>query len=376
MGPQLEKLLEPKQRLATHVLFWMVYLTFFSILYGSFYESYERGFMEILTAMPIKMLATYFTLYLLIPQLLYKDQYLAFGFLFAISGLAFGYLARWVLHLWYVPIYLPEYDYESFPLYHFGKAAKSMLNVYTVVFAATVIKLLKRNYQNERIAEALHKQKLDAELNFLKGQIHPHFLFNTLNNLYALTLSNSVNAGEVVLKLSKLLDYMLYECNARQVPLIKEIKHLRNYIGLEKLRYGNRLEISFTASGDLISKNIPPLLLLPFVENAFKHGIGNDVEDGFISIDLSVKNLKLVLKVENGKTLLQEEPKIERGIGLKNVSRRLELLFKDRYQLQIFDEEDTYLVILKIELESNPLEESIPYPTQKNSYYETPMPVS
>lgn len=376
MGPQLEKLLEPKQRLATHVLFWLVYLAFFSILYGSFYESYERGFMEILTAMPIKMLATYFTLYLLIPQLLYNDQYIAFAFLFAISGLAFGYLARWVLHLWYVPIYLPDYDYESFPLHHFGKAAKSMLNVYTVVFAATVIKLLKRNYRNEKIAEALQKQKLDAELNFLKSQIHPHFLFNTLNNLYALTLSNSANAGEVVLKLSKLLDYMLYECNSRQVPLIKEIKHLRNYIGLEKLRYGDRLEISFTASGDLISKNIPPLLLLPFVENAFKHGIGNDLEDGFISIDLSVKNLKLVLKVENGKTMLHGEPKLDRGIGLKNVSRRLELLFKDKYHLQIFDEEDTYLVILKIELESNYLEEPNLTQTQKTSYYETPMPVS
>jgi two-component system, LytTR family, sensor kinase len=344
----LNTFLEPKKRVFAHLIFWVAYLILFSLLYGSFYEGYGRGFVEVINTLPVKIIATYVTLYWLIPRFLDRKNYLVFGLIFAVSGIAFGYLERWLLHLWFVPNYFPDYNYEAFPLYHIGKAAKNMVNVYSVVFAATAIKLLKRNYQNEKIAEELQKQKLDAELNFLKSQIHPHFLFNTLNNLYALTLTNSPKSAEVVLKLSNLLDYMLYECNADQVLISKEIRQIENYISLERLRYDERLQISLNVAGDLAGISIPPLIILPFVENAFKHGITRQIEDTFISIDLSVKNGRLNLRVENAKSF--DYAGIDRGIGLKNVKRRLDLLYGNRAKLQLFDEEETFMIVLKIEL--------------------------
>lgn len=353
MKINLQGILEPRNRVLSHFIFWISYVILFSLLFGSTYEGYQRGLIEVINTLPVEILATYLTLYVIIPKLLDKKQYLAFGLVFAVSGIAFGYMARGLLHLWYVPKYFPNYDYEAYPLYNIGKAAKNMVNLYSVVFAAAAIKLLKRNYQNEKIAEQLQKEKLDSELNFLKSQIHPHFLFNTLNNLYALTLQNSPKSSEVVLKLSNLLDYMLYDCNADQVLISKEIKQIENYISLERLRYDQGLEISFTASGDLAGKSIPPLLILPFVENTFKHGITRNIDETFISIDLSLKNNLLNLRVENGKS--KEESPVERGFGLKNVKRRLELLYGNRAKLQIFDEADTFMIVLKIKLNEDSL---------------------
>ena len=194
-----------------------------------------------------------------------------------------------------------------------------MISIYTVAVAAAAIKFLKRNYHHEQLANAFKEEKLDAELKFLKAQIHPHFLFNTLNNLYSLTLQSSSKSSEVVLKLSNLLDYMLYECNVKEVPLNKEINQIQNFIDLEKLRYGERLEVSFTAKGDFHNKRIPPLLLIPFIENAFKHGVSQEIENTFVSIDLTAKQNQLIFKVENSKTNehTTNDKTYTKGIGLK-----------------------------------------------------------
>jgi len=208
--------------------------------------------------------------------------------------------------------------------------------------------------QNEKITEQLNKEKLDAELKFLKSQIHPHFLFNTLNNLYALTLRNSPKSSEVVLKLSNLLDYMLYECNVPLIPLRKEIKQIKNIIELERMRYSDRLMVSFTASGDVSNKMLPPLLMLPFIENAFKHGVSKEIEESFISIDLNVKDDHLVLRVENSKSDdldSRQESDYAKGIGLWNVRRRLELIFGTNYNLQVFNEEEVFMIVLQVPIE-------------------------
>ncbi|MEN0006338.1 MAG: hypothetical protein AAF798_19455, partial [Bacteroidota bacterium] len=147
---------------------------------------------------------------------------------------------------------------------------------------------------------------------------------------------------------------MLYECNVPRIPLSKEIKQVHNVIGLEQLRYGNRLEVNFSASGDYHTKQVPPLVLLPFIENAFKHGISKNLENTFISIDLQVKDNRLTFRVENSKT--DDDPYADagytKGIGLKNVRRRLDLIYANRYDLQVFDEEDTFMIVLKIELDT------------------------
>jgi two-component system LytT family sensor kinase len=351
---ELQQLLSPKYRLASHILFWLCYLLFFTILYNSVREQYLKAFEEVITTLPLIMATTYAVLYWLIPNYLYTKKYAQFIVLFLLIGFMMGFLNRMLLHIHYVPVYYPDYDYEKYPLTHIGKALNSMVRLSTVVFAAALIKVVKRNYQNEKLAESLQKQRMDAELNFLKSQVHPHFLFNTLNNLYSLTLQNSPKSSEVVLKLSNLLDYMLYECNVPQLPLSKEIKQIHNVIGLEQLRYGNRLEVNFSASGDYHDKQIPPLMLLPFIENAFKHGISKNLENTFISIDLNVKGNQLTFRVENSKT--NDDPHADasytRGIGLKNVRRRLDLIYENRYDLQVFDEEDTFMIVLKLELDT------------------------
>ena len=352
MQTNLEHFLSPKYRLWSHVLFWVGYLLFFTILDASFYDDYWKAFLKVVTTMPIKMAATYLTLYVFIPNLLDRKKYASFAGLFLLMGVIFGYIARSLLHIYWVPTYVPDYDYAEYPLTHLGKAAGNMISVYTVVFAASAIKLLKRNYQNEKITEQLNKEKLDAELKFLKSQIHPHFLFNTLNNLYALTLQHSPKSSEVVLKLSNLLDYMLYECNVKFIPLRKEISQIKNIIELERLRYGERLMVSFTASGDIKNKQVPPLLMLPFIENAFKHGVSKKMEESFVSIDINVKKDELILRVENSKVDddPQQDADYTKGIGLRNVRRRLELIYGQSYHLQVFNEEEVFMISLHIPL--------------------------
>lgn len=350
MQTKLETILSPKYRIWSHVLFWLVYILFFTLMDYSFYDDYWKAFLKVVTTMPVKMMATYLTLYVFIPRLLDNRRYLSFITLFFLTAVLFGYVARAMLHMYWVPTYIPEYDYSEFPLTHLGKTAGNMISVNIVVFAATAIKLLKRNYHNEKITERLNKEKLDAELKFLKSQIHPHFLFNTLNNLYALTLQNSPKSSEVVLKLSNLLDYMLYECNVPLISLRKEISQIKNIIELEKLRYSNRLVVSFTASGSISNKRLPPLVMLPFIENAFKHGVSREIENSFISIDLNVKNDHLILRVENSKSDDDQpnESDYTKGIGLHNVQRRLDLIFGAKYSLQVFNEEEVFMIVLQI----------------------------
>jgi LytS/YehU family sensor histidine kinase len=177
-------------------------------------------------------------------------------------------------------------------------------------------------------------------------------LFNTLNNLYALTLDKSDKAPEVVLKLSDLLNYMLYDCNEHYMLISKEIKLIENYLELERIRYGNHLDIDFTVSGDTAGKKIPPMILLPFVENAFKHGVSKVRNDAFVKIHLEVDGDQLRFIVGNSKKLVPDSDLAgySEGIGLKNVTRRLDLLYPGRYFLELQEFDHEYHILLKINL--------------------------
>lgn len=351
-GLQVQQLLNPKYRFLTHLLFWGSYTLFSLFSQYSYSDDFRRAGVYVLSSLPITIIATYFFIYLVVPRMLDTKKYLSLALTFLVMGIVFGYLRRWSLHVVYVPTFRPNYDYVENPLWDLSRAVTNAFQVYTVVFAAIIIKLLKRNYQQEQIAKDLAKEKLDAELKFLKGQIHPHFLFNTLNNLYSITLTESPRASELVMKLSTFLDYMLYEANVARVPLRKEIEQMKNLIELEQLRYGDRLQVAFSTRGDTGNKYVPPLIMLPFVENAFKHGVSREIELSFISIDFTVKENRLLLRVENSKGgLAPNNKEISKGIGLTNVRRRLELIYGSRkYELQVFDEEETFMIVLKIPL--------------------------
>jgi len=197
------------------------------------------------------------------------------------------------------------------------------------------------------------QEKLESELKFLKSQIHPHFLFNTLNNLYALTLDKSDKAPEVVVKLSDLLSYMLYECNVAFVPLEKEMQLLNDYLELEKIRYRNELKTDFDVNGRVAGKQVAPLLLLPFVENAFKHGLSKNIKNPWLNITLDIEDYSLIFKVENNKPVVDQtdETGYTEGIGLKNVRRRLDLIYPNGYQLNVENGKDLFSIKLSINLE-------------------------
>lgn len=203
-------------------------------------------------------------------------------------------------------------------------------------------------FNSEREKERLQKDKLNAELKFLKSQVNPHFLFNSLNSLYVLAHKKSEKTEESVLKLSQIMRYMLYDTNVEFVPLSKEIEYLHNYIDLQKLRLPEFLEISFLVEGVTDSLRIEPMLLIPFIENAFKHGISYS-ESCKINILINIKGNQLILETEN-KVFQQKTANNQGGIGLVNVKERLNMLYNNKHELAILKDEIIFKVKLQLQL--------------------------
>lgn len=354
MNFKLESYIERTPRVTKHILFWLVYISFFTILYGSFEEDYSKRLGIQLLYLPELMVSTYIVIYVFVPRFLLQRKYAAFFILLVVYLLLAGFV-HWATALYLEqPLFWADDPWDATELWYPGKIIKSITYIYPVIAIAVVIKLFKRWYGYQQAAQKLVQEKLEAELKFLKAQIHPHFLFNTLNNLYALTLKKSENAPDVVLRLSDLLNYMLYECNAKWVQLKQEVGLLENYIALEKIRYGSRLDIQFNLSGEIESKMIAPMLILPFVENSFKHGVSEEIDDAWVIINLDLEGSEMTLKVDNSKSNLKSEDDKDyrAGIGLTNVKRRLELLYGSNHDLQTIETDDSYVIILKLNLEN------------------------
>ncbi|MDB5156617.1 MAG: signal transduction histidine kinase, LytS [Mucilaginibacter sp.] len=203
-------------------------------------------------------------------------------------------------------------------------------------------------YEQSKLMQEIRVEKLQTEVNYLRSQINPHFLFNALNNLYALTIKKSDLAPDVVLKLSELMEYMLYESDADFVPLEREINYLRNYLALERIRHGNEADIQLTVTGEADECSLPPFLILPLVENAFKHGISQTIQNAYLHIDLAITD-ELIVKVTNNKSNFQKDGETG-GIGLANLKKRLILLYPDKHVLDITDGPIQFEVLLKIAL--------------------------
>ena len=229
-------------------------------------------------------------------------------------------------------------------------------NVATVVGIAVSTKLVKRWWLKQKEAAQAAREKTNAELQLLKAQIHPHFLFNSLNNIYSFTLEGSPKAPEMIQKLSGLLHYMLYECKHPLVPLEKELSMIRDYIALEKIRYGDRLRVDIQIRQDNDDQIITPLLLIPFVENSFKHGTSKMLAHPYVILNITIQESILYFKLTNSRPSETEEISVNgnRGLGLKNVKKRLDILYPGSHELQIIDEPASYNVWLKIALTKTP----------------------
>ena len=328
--------------------------------------AFKEHVLEPLLYLPGQLFLVYTLLYWIIPRFLLRSRYRAAalwaialvvvsGFIAAVSyDLLHAPFYEWIMHrslsvvqvggkTVIIPFAQPENLLQNLP-FDFLFALRASLNV---AGAAATLKLAKHWYEKEYLNSALQREKLDAELQSLKAQLHPHFLFNTLNNIYSATENTSPLASGMLVKLSDLLRYILYECNRPLVPLSKELTLLRDYIELERVRY-DTLELNTRLPGDVNGYFIAPLLLLPLVENCFKHGTSRMLEQPWVSIEAEVNGGGLAVKLINGKTPGGEF--FIEGIGLTNVRKRLDLLYPGKHELNILSEPDLFIVNLKLEL--------------------------
>ena len=215
---------------------------------------------------------------------------------------------------------------------------------------AIMIKLIKRWWIKQQETERVAREKTKAELQLLKSQVHPHFLFNTLNNIYFFTLSGSPKAPEMITKLSGLLHYILNECDQPLVPLDKEIKMIRDYVSLEKIRYGDDMSMSVELPDTCANKMMAPLLLIPFIENSFKHGASKMLSDPYVKLCITIEDNFLHLFITNSRPAIADATIAKGNIGLRNVKKRLELLYPLDHELNIVEEPGSFSVFLKIRL--------------------------
>ncbi|MCB7480744.1 sensor histidine kinase [Christiangramia sediminis] len=338
------------KRSLTHLVLWLIVVIFFSFFLGIEGADIYSKIIFSLFFLPVTIATTYTFLYHLIPKYLLPKHYFKFG-LFTLYTLVISSIFI-ILSAFYGFVIALELQWNAnFPI------SKSLffiiITIYLVVAIASAFSLLKNNYsataKNEelknRILEAQLKLK-DQELQYLKMQIHPHFLFNTLNTIYGLSLSKNEKTPEMILQLSDLLDYILYQTTKPSVKLEEEINHIRNYIDLEKKRFQDALEIEFKSDQIPSDIELAPMLLLPFVENSFKHGKGNDGKLK-ISICIKLENKQLDFKIINS-VKPSCEYTIAEGIGLENIRRRLNLLYGKNYELRIEDEKEYFSVNLKV----------------------------
>jgi two-component system LytT family sensor kinase len=355
-----------------HALFWLCYYAFGALFSLSVHHIYDpRFYIELLSLLPPDMLMVYLNLYLLVPAFLLKRNYPFYFLTILLTMSANAVINIWLHHLYTVsgsPFFAGNSDLTV------SNLASQLFNSIYLVGLTSGLKFFEDSMEQRRRIQEQERQQITLELNFLKAQVHPHFFFNTLNNLYSLTLQKSDLAPEVVLKLSSLMSYMLYESSAPLVPLEKEVANLEDYIALEQLRFGNRLSLSFEKE---VSTNapicIPPLILLTFVENSFKHGISQTIGEGRIDIFIKADRDNLQFRINNSIAEAIQlagspsnssadanrsftpanrptTPASTNGLGLKNVIRRLDLLYGRNYHFEKSETATHFHVTLKIPL--------------------------
>jgi two-component system sensor histidine kinase AlgZ len=337
----------PRYRVWRHVAFWTIYTVIVAFTWQNVGKSFGDNMINGLMWLPVRMLYCYPLMYWVLPRFLLNGRYTQFAIiilLWAVAGLFINYLFR-------AYIFIPFQDrFHSGSINRNPWEANSFLTLTTTAGVTCAVVLFKHWVRSQQERMQAEKEKIIAELQLLKAQVHPHFLFNTLNNIYSFSLENSEKTPEMILKLSSLLSYMLYDCKAEEVLLEKEIEVMKNYIGLEKERYGNNIDISVNIEGDVKDKFIAPLLILPFLENAFKHGTSERLDENWLSMDISVHRSIVRCKIANSKN--DDVPFRETGIGIQNVKKRLRFLYPGRHELKIADEGAFFVVSLMVELDN------------------------
>jgi sensor histidine kinase YesM len=322
-------------RVLLHIAFWTLIF-----VQGLTYSSDSREafiFQSVLTAflmtgfyaLPITI-DSYFLISTYFKQRKYTRYFVSLGLVIFINSFVASYVLREVASVYILFI-------------------QHVFNTAGFLIIVSIIRFYKDNMQQQIKFQELQSMQIQSELKVLKSQIHPHFLFNTLNSIYSLALDQSEKTADVVLRLSDLMRYTLHQSQIPYVPLSYEIDYLQNYLWLEQLRLGTRADIQLKIDGDTTT-SIAPMLFLPFVENSFKHGVDQSSGKVFVRIHIRINDKSLCFKIENNKPakVYQSSLEPESGLGLANVERRLAILYPGKHQLQLEEKPDLYSVILNI----------------------------
>ncbi|CAN5366526.1 histidine kinase [soil metagenome] len=341
---------QKKRVMLIHLSFWCVYFSFFLYRISGHQRGAELdwGFVFSIAAIAIffTMTIAYINYFFLLPRFLKKKNFaqylLELAPLFAIIIFARVYVERILITFYNYP---REYANSSRFIIQI-----SLITLFIVIFVA-MLRFAEDWFFLEAKRKEVENEKLTAELNFLKAQINPHFLFNTLNNLYYLAFTKSENTTEVIAKLSQMMRYMIYDSNHPKVLLSKEIEYMQNYISLERLRLNNEIKICFEVNGDPGNIKVVPLIFITFLENAFKHGVSNNNPEAWVKVKIKIDGEECLYTVENSKAYNKKSDIEEKsGIGLQNVNRRLDLSYPDQYKLNVDDHNGQYSVQLKLNL--------------------------
>jgi sensor histidine kinase YesM len=356
---------ERKYRLSRHVAFWISWWLFAGFIYSvgpipvnfAYGSNLFRSLLESMAFLPLHFFLAYSLNYFIIPRFLVKGKYvltvifvlLAFA-ITAMLSVLIAYTTIPIIRSWFGAPMIDWFILKRYQLLNGFMAG--LRGGITIGGLAAAIKLMKYYYIKEQRNLQLQKEKAEAQLQLLKAQVHPHFLFNTLNNIYSHTQGSSPVASKLVMGLSDMLRFMLYEGNQSLVPLSKELKMVQDYIYLEKIRYDDHLDVHIDLPADTDDLHITPLLLLPLVENCFKHGTSNMLEQPWLSLHIHLEDTIMHMKLINGKPAgTSKKTDNYPGIGINNVRTRLELLYPGKHVLHITDDAEVFIVNLQIQLE-------------------------
>jgi two-component system LytT family sensor kinase len=351
--------------LTFHVLIWIVYIALFYINYSFLIPVFllRKQILSYIAGSLILLSGAY-----LINQSIARNQFITVfkqnGGTQGMNGPGPGEFRRMPPDFKGTP---PEFDRELLkrpdlemrlrqnkPMEHgrdFGKMLFPLSGLLLLYFASISIKVLIKFRADEKKKDDLMKERITTELLYLKHQINPHFLFNTLNNLYSLSIKNPELTTEAILKVSSILRYTLYKPDNSMALLSEAVDIINAYIDIQKMRSKNNLPIHYNLTGEVNSYKIEPFILLPIIENAFKYGMA-DINESFINIDITIISDKLKFTVENTKSFISEPDPQHSGIGLKNIKRRLDLVYPDCHQFRIENNEKTFTVFLELPLKT------------------------
>ena len=335
-------ILSPAKRFGTlilHLSAWTIYILLYATIWREPNKEFAQALIYHLLLLPPKLFLVYTSLLYLVPRFLLKKRYVYFAVALILLSLSSAVLNQLYLHFILKSVSVNEQFWDM------EMITKRLTFLNSPLLFALTFEGIKLNMQ-------LSREKLNAELALLKNQLQPHFFFNTLNNLYSLVLQKSDLAPELILKLSGMMRYILYDSNKETVKLEEEVIFIINYIAIEKIRYGKRVKVTVDVPKSLPSIPFPPLILFTFIENAFKHGVAQEIEGGWIELKLAVEGPVLTYQVKNSLPIVTYTSQMEskEGIGLKNIRQRLQILYGDKHQFNCTQTATTFEAVLSVTL--------------------------